>query len=37
MTDTIKDKVVVMVAFAIGQSEDVDVNEILFRATRQEL
>jgi NADP-dependent 3-hydroxy acid dehydrogenase YdfG len=26
-----------MVAFAIGQSEDVDVNEILFRPTRQEL
>ena len=26
-----------MVAFAIGQPEDVDVNEILFRPTRQEL
>jgi len=26
-----------MVAFAIGQREDVDVNEILFRPTRQEL
>jgi NADP-dependent 3-hydroxy acid dehydrogenase YdfG len=26
-----------MVAFAISQPEDVDVNEILFRPTRQEL
>jgi len=26
-----------MVAFAIGQPEDVDINEILFRPTRQEL
>jgi NADP-dependent 3-hydroxy acid dehydrogenase YdfG len=26
-----------MVAFAIGQPEEVDVNEILFRPTRQEL
>lgn len=26
-----------MVAFAITQPEDVDVNEILFRPTRQEL
>jgi NADP-dependent 3-hydroxy acid dehydrogenase YdfG len=25
------------VAFAIGQPEEVDVNEILFRPTRQEL
>jgi NADP-dependent 3-hydroxy acid dehydrogenase YdfG len=25
------------VAFAIGQPEDVDINEILFRPTRQEL
>jgi hypothetical protein len=37
MTDTIKDEVVVMAAFAISQSEDVDVSEILFRPTRQEL
>ena len=26
-----------MVAFAISQPDDVDVNEILFRPTRQEL
>ena len=26
-----------MVAFAMNQSEEVDVNEILFRPTRQEL
>ena len=26
-----------MVSFAIGQPEDVDVNEILFRPTRQEI
>ncbi len=25
------------VAFAIGQPEDVDINEILFRPTRQEM
>jgi len=26
-----------MVAFAMSQPEDVDINEILFRPTRQEL
>ncbi len=26
-----------MVAFAIGQPDDVDINEILFRPTRQEI
>jgi NADP-dependent 3-hydroxy acid dehydrogenase YdfG len=38
MTQGIQDRVVVItVAFAMSQPDDVDVNEILFRPTRQEL
>lgn len=38
MTEGIEGKVVVITgAFAMCQPEDVDINEILFRRTRQEL